>query len=266
MRERSGYVLGEQQVTDVVEEYLETIYRLQEKEGDSAKTNEIVKWLNVVPGTVTNTIERLEKEGLVEHEPYRGVKLTEKGRRIAVQVVRRHRLSERLLTDILHLDWSKAHEAACKIEHDIDDEEIIANLEEVLGHPKTCPHGNRIPPKEGELVEGESGAASSIPLSNLDVSEGGVIVRVTDEDAEMLQYLSKLGLVPGVSIEILGKEPSDGIITVKSQGSTIHKISEKAASVIEVLVGGKVAKQGKKIVQKPEAKRSRGADFGEYEQ
>jgi DtxR family Mn-dependent transcriptional regulator len=258
--------LAEGQVTEVVEEYLETIYRLQMREGDGAKTNEIVKTMKVVPGTVTNTVERLEKEGLVEHEPYKGVKLTEKGRKIALQVVRRHRLSERLLTDILHVDWSKAHETACKIEHDIADEEIMGKIEEALGNPKTCPHGNRIPAKEVELVEGESGEASSVPLSNLDASEGGVIARVTDEDAEMLQYLSKLGLVPGVSIEVLGKKPSGGIITVKSQGPTIHTITEKVASVIKVLVGGKVVKQGEGIAQKPEARNIRVSDFGEYEQ
>lgn len=85
-----------EQCTDVVEEYLETIYRLQEKQGAGAKTNDIVRTLKVVPGTVTNTIERLEREGYVSHEPYKGVRLTEKGRRIAAQVVRRHRLSERL--------------------------------------------------------------------------------------------------------------------------------------------------------------------------
>ncbi|MBO3842519.1 MAG: metal-dependent transcriptional regulator, partial [Candidatus Brockarchaeota archaeon] len=93
-------------VTPVVEEYLECIFRLQEKEG-VARTSSIVKSLGVAPGTVTNTVEKLEEEGLVTHVSYRGVKLTEKGRRIALQVVRRHRLSERLLVDILKMDWER---------------------------------------------------------------------------------------------------------------------------------------------------------------
>jgi DtxR family Mn-dependent transcriptional regulator len=147
--------LTEQQVTDVVEKYLEAIYTIQEKEGDRAKTSDIVKALTVVPGTVTNTIERLEKDGLVEHEPYRGVRLTEKGRAIALQVVRRHRLCERLLTDILRVDTDKSHELARRIEHAIDDEEIIRNLEKALGHPRTCPHGHPIPTKCGAIIEQE---------------------------------------------------------------------------------------------------------------
>jgi DtxR family Mn-dependent transcriptional regulator len=264
MREGSGYVLGEQQVTDVVEEYLETIYRLQEKEGDGAKTNEIVKVLNVVPGTVTNTIERLEKEGLVEHEPYRGVKLTEKGRRIAVQVLRRHRLSERLLTDILHLDWGKAHDAACKIEHVINDEEIIESLEKALGYPKTCPHGNPIPAKEDRLEE-HTETTESTPLWTLNPSQAGTIEMITEEDTEMLQYLSRLGIVPGVSVQVLKKESSDGVVTIRLQESTVQTISEKAASVVKVKVRGATQKKEKRMAVKVESKPNRIATYAEYE-
>jgi DtxR family Mn-dependent transcriptional regulator len=257
--------LGEQQVTDVVEEYLETIYRLQGKEGDGAKTNEIVKSLNVVPGTVTNTIERLEKEGLVEHEPYRGVKLTEKGRRIAVQVVRRHRLSERLLTDILHVDWGKAHDAACKIEHDINDEEIIENLEKALGYPKTCPHGNPIPAREGPLEE-HAETTESTPLWTLNPSEAGTIEMITEEDSEMLQYLSRLGLVPGVLVQVLKKESSDRLITMRLQGSTVQTISEKAASVVKVKAKVITQKKEGRIASKAESRPTRVAAYAEYEQ
>ena len=123
------------EVTPKIEEYLEGIYRLQERNG-VARTSNIVKLLQVVPGTVTNTVEKLEKEGLVIHEPYRGVKLTEKGFKIALRVLRKHRLSERLLTDILSMDWDEAHEAACRLEHAITDN-IIKKLEKALGHPKT---------------------------------------------------------------------------------------------------------------------------------
>jgi len=100
-----------EEISAVIEEYLECIFKLQEKSG-VARTSDIVKSLGVVPGTVTNTVEWLEKEGLVTHKPYKGVKLTEKGRKIALQVIRRHRLSERLLTDILNMKWDKAHDAA----------------------------------------------------------------------------------------------------------------------------------------------------------
>jgi DtxR family Mn-dependent transcriptional regulator len=257
--------MAEAQVSDVVEEYLETIYRLQEKEGDGAKTNEIVRSMKVVPGTVTNTVERLEKEGLVTHEPYRGVRLTDKGRKIAVQVVRRHRLSERLLTDILHVDWGKSHDLACKLEHVIDDEEIIENLEEALGHPKTCPHGNTIPPKEGEPFEEETDERKSIPLANLALSEKGIVVRVTDEDAEMLRYISKLGLVPGSSVEVVKRESADGLLTVRLQGSTIRTISLKAASIINVRTSEPRVTTVRRTDVKPKVKKNHEATYGEYE-
>jgi len=215
-----------EQVTAVVEEYLEAIYKLQEKSG-VAKTTELVDVLKVVPGTVTNTVERLEKEGYITHEPYKGVKLAEKGLKIAVQVVRRHRLSERLLTDILHMRWDKVHEAACKLEHGITDE-ITKPLEKALKHPKTCPHGNPIPTKCGGIIEEEAQ-----PLAELNEKEQGIIVRITEEKSDLLHYLGTLGLAPGVTIEILEKAPFDGPITLEVDG-TSHALSLEVASIIQV--------------------------------
>ena len=213
-------------VTATIEEYLEGIYRLQEKRG-VARTSDIVKLLQVVPGTVTNTVERLEKEGYVTHEPYKGVKLTGKGLKIAVQVLRRHRLSERLLTDILHVEWDKVHDAACKLEHGITNE-IIRPLEKALGHPKTCPHGNPIPTKCGGIIE-----EKSQPLTTLNEREQGVIVKITEERSDLLQYLDALGLVPGAPIEILERTPFNGPVTLKVDG-TSHALSRAMASVIRV--------------------------------
>lgn len=253
-----------EQCTDVVEEYLETIYRLQEKQGAGAKTNDIVRTLKVVPGTVTNTIERLEREGYVSHEPYKGVRLTEKGRRIAAQVVRRHRLSERLLTDILHVGWGKAHEVACKIEHDIADEEVMGSIEKALGNPKTCPHGNPIPGKDGESInEGEKPGFSL--LSDLSATEGGTIVRVVNEDVEVLQYLSRLGLVPGAFVEILRKEPIGELVTLRLRNSATHIISQRAASVIEVKVERVAMEEERTARSKAEGKVKHVSKFGEYE-
>lgn len=214
------------EVTAVIEEYLECIYRLQEKSG-VARTSDIVKSLGVVPGTVTNTVEWLEKEGLVTHKPYKGVKLTEKGRKIALQVIRKHRLSERLLVDILRMEWDKVHDAACKLEHGITDE-IIQPLEKALKHPKTCPHGNPIPTKCGGIVE-----EKSQPLLELAVGEQSTIVKITEERSDLLRYLDELGLVPGASMEILKKAPFNGPITVKV-GSTSHALSRAVASIIQV--------------------------------
>ena len=215
-----------EEISAVIEEYLERIYRLQEKSG-VARTNDIVKSLGVVPGTVTNTVKWLEKEGLVTHKPYKGVKLTEKGRKIALQVIRRHRLSERLLTDILHMEWDKVHDAACKLEHSLTNE-IIKPLEKALKHPKTCPHGNPIPTKCGGIIKEESQ-----PLIELGTGEQSTIVKIIEERTDLLHYLNKLGLVPGASVEILEKAPFNGPITVKV-GSTSHALSRAIASVIQV--------------------------------
>jgi len=213
-------------VSSAVEEYLEIIYRLQEKSG-VARTSKIVKSLGVAPGTVTNTVKWLEKEDLVTHKPYKGVKLTEKGRKIALQVLRRHRLSERLLADFLHMEWDKIHDAACKLEHGIT-EEITKSLEDALEHPKTCPHGNPIPTENGAFVE-----ESSQPLLGFAIGEQSKIVKITEERGDLLHYLGKLGLVPGTIIEILEKAPFNGPITIKI-GSTSHAISREIASIIQV--------------------------------
>jgi DtxR family Mn-dependent transcriptional regulator len=215
-----------EEVTAVIEEYLECIYRLQEKSG-VARTSNIVKSLGVVPGTVTNTVEWLEKEGLVTHKPYKGVKLTEKGRKIALRVIRRHRLSERLLVDILHMEWDKVHDAACKLEHGITDE-ITKPLEKALKHPKTCPHGNPIPTKCGAIIEEKSRS-----LLDLATGERSTIAKITEERSDLLHYLNELGLVPGASIEILEKAPLNGPITIKV-GFTSHALSRTVASVIQV--------------------------------
>jgi DtxR family Mn-dependent transcriptional regulator len=214
------------QVTAVVEEYLEAIYKLEEKYG-VARTSDLVSSLKVAPGTVTNTIERLEKESYITHEPYKGVKLTSKGLGIAIQVVRRHRLSERLLTDILHMEWDKVHEAACQLEHGITNE-IIKPLEKALKHPKTCPHGNPIPTKCGGIIE-----EKSQPLTKLREKEQGIIVKITEEKSDLLHYLDTLGLRPGVKVEILEKAPFDGPTTLKVDGVS-HALSPEMASIIQV--------------------------------
>ena len=214
------------EVTSAMEEYLEIIYKLQEKSG-VATTSDLVKSLKVAPGTVTNTIARLEKESLVIHKPYRGVKLTEKGRRIALRMIRKHRLSERLLTDLLNVEWEKVHEAACKLEHSISDE-IAKRIEKVLGHPKTCPHGNPIPTECGGIIE-----ESSKPLSEFNMGEKGVIAKITDERRELLEYLNSLEVRPDKIVEIIDKAPFGGPITIRIEGKS-HALSREIASLIEL--------------------------------
>ena len=213
-------------VSNEAEEYLEAIYRLEKKTG-FARTMELARQLKVVPGSVTNTIEGLERRGLVIHEPYRGVKLTEKGRKLALNVLRRHRLAERLLTDILNLDWSEVHDAACKLEHAIPTD-IIKPLEKALGHPKTCPHGNPIPTACGGIIE-----EKSEPLVNLSPKVSGIIVKIIEEKAEVLQHLATLGLTPGVCVEVEKKTSFRGPITIRV-GEASYAVDYEVASIINV--------------------------------
>ncbi|MEM2049622.1 MAG: metal-dependent transcriptional regulator [Thermoproteota archaeon] len=214
-----------EEVTPVVEEYLECIYRLQEKEG-VARTSSIVKSLRVVPGTVTNTVEKLEKDGFVTHVSYRGVRLTEKGRRIALKVVRRHRLSERLLVDILKMEWDRVHETACRLEHSLTDE-VVKHLEKALNYPRTCPHGNPIPNEQGRVFEEETQ-----PLSELAEGEQGVIVKVVEEKPDFLIRLKKQGLVPGAVVRVL-KAASDEQVGFEVGGEK-GVLSLSLASLIRV--------------------------------
>jgi DtxR family transcriptional regulator, Mn-dependent transcriptional regulator len=208
------------------EEYLEAIYRLEQKMG-FARTMELAKSLNVVPGSITNTIENLERKGLVIHKPYKGVKLTDNGRRIASSVLRRHRLAERLLTDILHIDWSKVHDPACMLEHALSPE-ILKALEKTLGHPKRCPHGNIIPTKCGGIFEEET-----VALSNLDAETSGVIIKITDEKVEVLQQLTRLNLTIGKRVKVENKNVPNGSLTVHVDGESCT-IDPELASIIHV--------------------------------
>jgi DtxR family Mn-dependent transcriptional regulator len=213
-------------VSSKAEEYLETIYRLEKKTG-SAKTMELARQLKVVPGSITNTIESLERRGLVTHKPYRGVKLTERGKKLALNVLRRHRLAERLLTDILHLEWSEAHDAACKLEHAITPN-IIKPLEKTLGHPKTCPHGSPIPTACGGIFEEES-----VPLVNLNPKESGIVVKIIEEKVEVLQYLTTLGLTLGDRVKVEKNPFVGGPVSIKV-GEVTHTLDHSVASIINV--------------------------------
>ena len=211
-------------VSNVIEEYLEAIYRLEKKSG-VARTSDLVRMLKVTPGTVTNTVERLERESLIIHESYKGVKLKEKGRMIALQIIRKHRLSERLLTDILNVEWEKAHEAACELEHGISDE-IAKKIEKALGHPRTCPHGNPIPTECGGIIE-----ENSQPVTKFEPRDRGLVLKITDENQKLLQYLKNLGIEPGIHFEVVEKAPFDGPITVKVREKD-RALSRDIASII----------------------------------
>ncbi len=222
----------EMTISHQAEEYLEAICRLEAKVG-YARTMDLSRELGVVPGSITNTIENLEKKGLVVHVPYKGVNLTDAGRKIASDIIRRHRLAERLLTDILNIDWSEVHDPACKLEHALSPQ-ILKALDKALGHPKSCPHGNPIPTKCGGILEEETKA-----LVDLNVKTSGIIVKITDEKAETLKQLSRLKLTPGKRIELEDKAVPTGHLTVRV-GNERVQIDSPLAAIIYVKTNGVV--------------------------
>jgi len=208
------------------EMYLKTIYNLEVKNG-SARTGDIAKILKITPGSVTNTLEVLEGKGLVVREPYKGVNLTEAGRKLALSVFRRHRLAERFLVDMLQMDWALSHEEACRLEHSISDE-VASSIQKKLDGPKTCPHGNPIPDENGNIEPTKHDL-----LSNLGNGDTAVVSMVPDESTELLRYLATLGMVPGAKITIEEKAPFKGPMLVKV-GDNSYPISLDVASGIFV--------------------------------
>ncbi|MBC7131233.1 metal-dependent transcriptional regulator, partial [Candidatus Bathyarchaeota archaeon] len=202
------------ELSQEAEEYLEAIYKLQSRKG-IARTTELAEELNVVPGSVTNTLTHLEKHGLVKREPYRGVKLTRKGEKIALTIIRKHRLAERLLTDILEVDWSEVHEKACKLEHALT-EDLLQLLEKRLGYPKVCPHGNPIPSHKGEIEEVECK-----PLTSVIDKQPYIIVKVIDEQKTKLTKLARKGVKPNTSIHIVKKTPKKVIVCINGKEHTL---------------------------------------------
>ncbi|MDD5258851.1 MAG: metal-dependent transcriptional regulator [bacterium] len=208
------------------EDYLETIFHLESEER-TPTTQEIARHLKISSASVSENLKKLAKDDLVKHSPYKGVTLTPKGRNIALDVVRRHRLAERFLVDKLGLKWEKVHEEAHKIEHGIS--RVVGNkLYEVLGKPKTCPHGNPLPDAKGHIKE-----ELSYPLDTLQKNDKAKIVKITDEDPKLLCYLATLGLLPKMKIRIEEKAPFDGPIMVKV-GEATYALGKKIAESIWV--------------------------------
>jgi DtxR family Mn-dependent transcriptional regulator len=224
VRRRSAVDDGE--FSETAERYVETVYRLHEGNG-AARTGEIAEALGVTGGSVTNTITNLQRQGLFRHKPYRGVELTPRGRVLALRVLRKHRLAERLLTDVIGMKWSELNGTASNLSHAISDE-LAAALERLLKNPKTCPHGNPIPTATGKLKQ-----TKTTPLDQLNAGQSGTLVSVSGARSDLLRHLESLGLVPGVSVRVEGKDPFTGAIIVNKRGSR-HPLGKQLASLIQI--------------------------------
>ena len=190
------------------EDYLKTIFQLARDEGHAA-TSAIAERLDVAPASVTGMIKRLAESGHVEHEPYRGVRLTSGGRAVALAVMRRHRILETYLITRLGYDWSSVHEEAERLEHAVSDQ-LIERMAFALGHPRYDPHGAPIPTADGTIEE-----TAYVSLADVEVGKRSVLRQVGDHDAERLRYLESLGLVPMAMLQVIERQPFGGPVTVR---------------------------------------------------
>jgi len=220
------------ELTGPVEDYLKAIYEL-ERSGEPAETNAIARLLEIAPASVSGMMRRLAELRLITHERYRGARLTAAGRRAALKTLRRHRVIEAYLTSALGYSWDRVHDEAERLEHAASDE-LIDRMAEAIGEPATDPHGAPIPTREGRLEE-----PTLVPLASLEPGKTARVERVSDRNAERLRYLAELGIVPGVDVRVVAREPFEGPIALQVHNAKRTVGPGLAAQILVTLVPSK---------------------------
>lgn len=205
-------------------ELLKALYRLT-KDGREAQTGDLAEALSVTPGTITGAVKRLAERDIVVHRPYRGVELTAAGRRMAVAAIRRHRIVERFLADMLGYAWNEADQLATAFEHHLPGE-VEERMYQALHRPATCPHGFPIPPPEVAEFPPELP-----PLYELEPGDTAVVAVPGSTDDDVIEFLETLGVRPGVRVQVLQKHPFDGPIVLWVDGHD-RTLSHKLAQLI----------------------------------
>lgn len=214
------------EITPPIEDYLKAIYAaVRESPEARATTSVIAEGMEVSAASATNMMQRLAEMRLVEYVPYRGVSLTSSGEKIALEVIRHHRLIELYLAEALGYSWDEVHEEAERLEHVIS-EEFEDRIDAMLGHPSFDPHGDPIPPKSGRLA-----VDPHRPLSEAEVGERVVVRRVYDRDGDVLRQLAALDLVPGTRVTVVARAPGDGPMTLRRDGDLLTVALELAGKV-----------------------------------
>jgi len=218
--------VGHEEVSAQAEEYLEAICRIQDR-GELATPTELAHELEIAPPSVLGMLKRLEEQGLLNYARHAGAVLTERGQRCADTLRRRHRLAERLLTDLLGMPWERAHHIACRFEHVIDSE-VEDYLQQALHYPATCPHGNPLSlPTDAQWRA----------LSTLHTGQSAQLRCIKDETPLTLDYLNRIGLRPGVQLTVCDLAPFDGPLTIKV-GEERQALSRDMANCLLVEVEG----------------------------
>ncbi|MEA2197680.1 MAG: DtxR family transcriptional regulator, Mn-dependent transcriptional regulator [Solirubrobacteraceae bacterium] len=212
-----------------MQDYAKAIYALEQRDEGAVTTNALADRLGVTAASASGMVKRMGELGLVEHTPYRGVTLTENGRRVALEVIRHHRLLELYLAESLGLPWDRVHAEAEVLEHHLSDEleELIAAK---LGNPTRDPHGDPIPTRDLTIEERPTES-----LNTLEAGTSGTFTRVSDADPEMLRYLSGRGIAPGDKFEVVEKQPFDGPLFVRF-GDDVHVLGGALARAMRVEV------------------------------
>ncbi len=201
--------------SNAIEDYAKSIYSLQRQAGGEAvSTNKLAERCGVTPASASAMVKKLAERGLAIHEPYHGVRLTDAGERLALEMLRHHRLLELYLAEHLDVPWDRVHEEAEALEHVLS-EDLEARIAAKLGHPTHDPHGDPIPDHDLVIDEGQTE-----PLDSLPVGARGRFVRVSDADPEMLRYLTDLGIRVGDELEVLDRQPFEGPCTLRFDGQT----------------------------------------------
>ncbi|NBC05273.1 MAG: metal-dependent transcriptional regulator [Bacteroidetes bacterium] len=213
-----------------VEDYLKTIYKLESETppDKGVSTSRLAEEMGVANASVTNMLKRLSDMKMVNYESYYGSRLTEAGLKIALEIIRHHRLLELYLKEILGYSWDEVHDEAEKLEHHIS-EQFEDKIAELLNHPTEDPHGDPIPTKDGKMPK-----IKLKPLHSVSFDTPYIIRRVKNQNPELLRYLEKQGLIPGVKVEVLDKEPFDGPVKVKVENDTVTIANNIAEDIFVV--------------------------------
>jgi DtxR family transcriptional regulator, Mn-dependent transcriptional regulator len=213
-----------------IEDYAKAIYVLETRGDEPVSTNALAERLDVTPGSVSAMLRKLAELELVTHQPYHGVRLTEPGRRLALEIIRHHRLLELFLAEVLEMPWDRVHAEAEVLEHVLSNE-LEEMIDSKLGHPTHDPHGDPIPTAEFTIDERETRS-----LADLKPGAEGVFVRVSDSDPAMLRYLGERGVTPGARFEVVDRQPFGGPLFVRF-GADVHPLGGELAQAMRVEVG-----------------------------